>query len=1187
MKTSLCIAMAWTALLMAGCGGLSDVGEQEQGAPLAKAVVVNHSFTPLIAPTNGTVTTTVRSGTEVIVSGKESDSDNAPIVRYEWSVANAAGTGLTDAQLVVRNSNTVSFFAPSVSEPTELTLRLTVVDANERTAEAHVQVNVEPVPDQDRFLSFAGQPKRFFVYTRLGADPPSGAGDVSFSVKVEPLLDYLDRSGTPRADEPVGRVQQQQLAWELSAIGGSADCGDSELTNPVLAFEIPALNVNDIRVKYQNTDRDRLLELRDIDSAVLKLRISLTQLSGPNLGLDICHVTTEEPSVGSPAEGAPTPAVSPATKVSQLAADGVSREVVVAVTDLLDQERARTEAPTFDTATSAEVYYDTIDPDSRKTTLSEWFGENGFVPRAANFGADAHAVYLNNFDLGFGRDMYTKLGDCDGGVERPGNCDVASIVFNYASLDGAAKRISPIVAVAMEYARAEGDSSGPRFTKFYTFAPDLRGEFVRVRSVDLDGRGEKYMPQVCIVCHAGRPGAIAPVDGHDRYAGNGDLNAGWLSWDLDSFKYSDTDQSFSGKPEDAALRSNYTRDAQQEQFRKLNYFTWLTLYKDGDADQERFRGARELIEGWYGDADKLAASGSKWAKSLPDSWDPAKTAGLPSDADEIYDSVFAQNCRACHVLHVPGTDGQVAMRSYDEFIGATNATNKLADQLEAGLMPFARMTMDRFWLPAGGMASGESAAVTLNGHLSANGKVGFAAPGGAQAVIAGLTTPLEKDKQYRLTALGSAYVPLLGDRTLWSLSKPLDSDATLAFKETLTPVLVGIDKKGRYEVTFSPPDGSEPVSMGGVRLNKEINIDPVDDVELTVGAPPSPVTITWAGGEEETRLTSVTSSDPRIIAIDQGGTGGRGGKGMIAFQSPAEFTAQNVRIDFAVVDSDTDRATGHFFVSTTLDISVNSATGYSETRRALNNNPARLKCDIDGHECGPIGRRSVDLDLRNSVSLPSGVDTDLNPLQFELEDPPAGVVLEGTNVRFLPDAAYMSQFRPASTSGTNMDPPLEVTFRACLRAEANGGSCPSDSGSATLTIQTVGRDSDSSWEQVFRGMQQPGTLENGGCIGCHGSDSPQWMGSTPANSRAVFESTCEWRSDGQPETATSFIVVPGDGAESMLWLKPSGRLNHNNADSVKGTLSLRTAIANWIADGAYFTDRLLSPQKCRDVQEQR
>src|SRR5262249_47196917 len=66
----------------------------------------------------------------------------------------------------------------------------------------------------------------------------------------------------------------------------------------------------------------------------------------------------------------------------------------------------------IETAESAAAYYLAIDPDNKKTTLNDWLDANCFDHNAPDYGVAAaganaaHAVYTNNFDLGFGRDMY-------------------------------------------------------------------------------------------------------------------------------------------------------------------------------------------------------------------------------------------------------------------------------------------------------------------------------------------------------------------------------------------------------------------------------------------------------------------------------------------------------------------------------------------------------------------------------------------------------------------------------------------------------------------------------------------------------------------------------------------------------------------------------------------------------------
>src|SRR5688572_14593966 len=112
---ALVVVSVLLSIVVAGCDGLSEVGEQTQSAPVARAVVVGQSFTPSDPPANGKIVTTVRSGSEVTLSGKESDSDNAPIMRFEWAPDAATASLVPEEALVVRSNATVSFTAPAVS----------------------------------------------------------------------------------------------------------------------------------------------------------------------------------------------------------------------------------------------------------------------------------------------------------------------------------------------------------------------------------------------------------------------------------------------------------------------------------------------------------------------------------------------------------------------------------------------------------------------------------------------------------------------------------------------------------------------------------------------------------------------------------------------------------------------------------------------------------------------------------------------------------------------------------------------------------------------------------------------------------------------------------------------------------------------------------------------------------------
>lgn len=737
-----------TATLLVGCGA-SNVGEQDEPQPEAIAVVVGQSF----SSTATGVQTKVRAGTEVLLSGKESrkgeDDTGVPILRFEWQQLNP---GAQPLQLVERSSHTVSFTAPRVREPTTLTFRLTVSDAKEQSDSAEVTVTVEPIPDADRFLEFLTHSEQFAVVAATSA-PIAGnsqapePGQIGFTVTVTKLVTFTDRGGITREKVAMGSPQVVSGSWSQRVGSGGAACGAIE--NPRLRFEAPRLDLDDALADGSGILSD-VMEASDVDSATVYARVEISSAAAVQAGV--------------------TPRVCVIGGVSQPAQATESR-VELEAPSLFDDV-----AP-HDTKAEALAYFDTIDPSpagQKKDTLRRWLTANGFNPDAQNYAADSHAVYVNNYDLGFGRDMYMKTGACDGNAaqlplaDRIGRCDVASVVINYPTLESAARKLNAIIAVAMEYSAAT--NGGERFVKFYTFAPDRRdGEFKRVLSVNLDGRGEKYMPQACVVCHGGVPGSVG-TDG--RYAGDGNIHAGFLLWDLGSLLFSDTDQSFTGKSRYSSLRDAYVRPVQEAQLKSLNVGAYLT-FRDPPGMPGRFALARELAAGWYGGAGMPDAVFHE--AFTPNGWSVAGLDGQagtdddnPASAATIYSDVFARHCRSCHVTHIPNPavgdprNGALCNASpSDDPVGGAGLANQLPigcyqhfanlsslrDMLSEARMPLARLTMDRLWIQQPGQT--RSSGDLLAQHLGVDLR-----PGATVAAFA--LSQRQPDQQYQtLTVTGT------------------------------------------------------------------------------------------------------------------------------------------------------------------------------------------------------------------------------------------------------------------------------------------------------------------------------------------------------------------------------------------------------------------------------------------------
>ncbi len=305
---------------------------------------------------------------------------------------------------------------------------------------------------------------------------------------------------------------------------------------------------------------------------------------------------------------------------------------------------------------TAAAYYAAIDPDGSKTNFIDWLVVNDFAASV-----DANALYVNDLDLGFGRDMNIKVN---------GDGRVVSFVRNHADdtpnvdpVDGPVEEkvhntyngFNLIATVAMEYTAPPSDPTGEKYTTFYAFGPD--GE--RLLQADLDGRGAKSLPGACNSCHGGAP---RPLLSDGTYPDFGDTGAGFLPWDLEALAFSS--ELFNGIPA-------FTRAAQESEFRILNASVLQTNPSDV---------VRDLIEGWYGGSGLPSATFNE--NFVPAGW---------LARSSTYLNAFAPNCRACHLQRNPAVD----------FSDSTKLDNLLSRAntlvFDHGVMPIAKRTYDRFW----------------------------------------------------------------------------------------------------------------------------------------------------------------------------------------------------------------------------------------------------------------------------------------------------------------------------------------------------------------------------------------------------------------------------------------------------------------------------------------------------------
>jgi hypothetical protein len=220
---------------------------------------------------------------------------------------------------------------------------------------------------------------------------------------------------------------------------------------------------------------------------------------------------------------------------------------------------------------------------------------------------------------------------------------------------------------AVEYSPTLGVNGNRPFTKFYVFAPS--GQLLQ--SVNLDGRGEKYLPGSCVVCHGAADDNRTSTPAYpkfSRFAENGttspNLKAQFIPLDLESFI-------FSGQP---AL----TRAAQEPALRALNKLVLKTNPTPAIV---------EAINGWY-----PTPTSNFNGNFTPSGW---------VGHELLYTKVVKPYCRSCHIA-MDANSAQV-FNKFSEFrdlnfelsqrvCGNTNGVDR-----KRYSMPNALVTFDLFW----------------------------------------------------------------------------------------------------------------------------------------------------------------------------------------------------------------------------------------------------------------------------------------------------------------------------------------------------------------------------------------------------------------------------------------------------------------------------------------------------------
>jgi mono/diheme cytochrome c family protein len=252
-------------------------------------------------------------------------------------------------------------------------------------------------------------------------------------------------------------------------------------------------------------------------------------------------------------------------------------------------------------------------------------------------------------------------------------------------------------------------------TKFFTFDPTPIGAQARRLRVDLDGRGDKAMPQPCISCHGGklrpldRNGDFVAIHADDLANQIGDVKARLQAFEVDTFE-------FSGE-------AGFSRAEQEEGLRMLNLAVYCS-YPNSMAEtgtgflpqdcsdfglgvpEQMNNGewhgdfAREMLLGWYSNA--LDTPGATFSDAyVPVGWLPG--GATPVGADALFAKVIGPNCFVCHGKQGVqlGTDGDTTngkdldFSTWDKFISYADDIERLV--FDEGRMPLGLLNYQTFW----------------------------------------------------------------------------------------------------------------------------------------------------------------------------------------------------------------------------------------------------------------------------------------------------------------------------------------------------------------------------------------------------------------------------------------------------------------------------------------------------------
>ncbi|MEO7854258.1 MAG: hypothetical protein ABIR94_18715, partial [Rubrivivax sp.] len=311
---------------------------------------------------------------------------------------------------------------------------------------------------------------------------------------------------------------------------------------------------------------------------------------------------------------------------------------------------------------------------------------------------------------------------------------------------------------AIEFSPAVGGAVS--YAKFFNFNA---ASGARELSVDLDGRGPKAMPGVCLNCHGGRVDVLLPTPAgtlafqgpkNSASGAAGDSLGKLHGFEVDSFTFADG--------------AGFRKAEQQAALKQLNQFvlcSWpqpvgqphgvpasICTRRAATANEWQASAAPLLMQAYGGDGMPNATFADRY---LPADW-------LTSGQFTLYTGVVAKACRACHLMRGVADESSIDFDSFAKFRGYAERIK--AHVVDRGNMPLARIVYDRYWASDGP----ELMARFLEAEgQTVRGAAGVLLRPGRPVADGGPDRVAQQDSTVRLSARNS----VLAERWQWTLEQ--------------------------------------------------------------------------------------------------------------------------------------------------------------------------------------------------------------------------------------------------------------------------------------------------------------------------------------------------------------------------------------------------------------------------------